>query len=77
MKKVVEAKEMELIRCTSTVSMYHESFSWRIAFVARAFLGAQAFPKLAFSIEVGGVTSDRSLTTSKVLGFSRWKFSSK
>ena len=71
--------EIADIRCTSTVSMYQDSFSCRIAFVARAFLpgcGASDIPLALFTSSVlvvlaGRTTSDRSLTISKVLGFSR------
>jgi hypothetical protein len=51
-----------------------------MALVARAFLGAAATPLLSpllKALEFGEMTSDRSLTTSNVRGFSRWKSSSK
>lgn len=70
-----------MIKWTSMVSMYHDSFSCNIAFVASAFRGTVAVPSLeVFSesgMSFGGTTSDRSLTTSNVRGFSRWKSSSK
>src|SRR5436190_10362932 len=39
-KKDVEAVDIEEIRWISTVSRYHESFSCKMALVARAFLPA-------------------------------------
>ena len=60
--------------------MYHDSFSCRIALVARAFRGAAALPLSApfpSSALAGRITSDRSLTMSNVRGFSRWNSSSK
>jgi hypothetical protein len=58
--------------------MYHESFSCRIAFVARTFLGSVAFSLLAFPVVgFGGTMADRSLMIWNVLKFSRWNSSSK
>ena len=63
------------------MSMYQESFSCKIAFVASAFLGVPFAKMSAFlSSDVGcgvRIISDLSLTISKVRGFSSWKFSSK
>src|SRR3569833_1022194 len=77
LRKRSEAVDILQIRCISTVSKYHESFSWRIAFVARAFLGAGTVLSLAFSVvEVWRFTLLRSLAISMVLGLSRWNSSS-
>src|SRR6478735_5964386 len=60
--------------------MYHDNFSCKIALVARAFLGVAALPLSELcpsSALAGRITSDRSLTMSKVRGFSRWNSSSK
>src|ERR1700742_436650 len=71
------------MRWISTVSRYQDNFSCRIAFVARAFLGVTgapfAEPFMAFDSSLWGVriTSERSVTTSNIRGFSRWKDSSK
>src|SRR4051794_14582081 len=60
--------------------MYQDSFSCKMAFVASALRGAAAWPLEAnFSSlpGTGRTTSERSLTMSKVRGFSRRKSSSK
>lgn len=62
------------------MSIYHDSFSCKIAFVARAFRGAGVLPLdplVSGVLGIGRTTSESSLTTSNVRGFSKWKFSSK
>ena len=82
-KKDVDAEAIDAIRCTSTVSMYHDSFSCRIALVCKAFRAGAGWcfivPFDPASPDSGslGSTSDFSETTSKILGFSSSKFSSK
>lgn len=80
-KNEEDAVEMAEMRCTSIVSMYHDNFSCKMAFVARAFLGPIAVPleflRSSGAPGAGRITSERSLTMSNVRGFSRWKSSSK
>jgi hypothetical protein len=68
-KNDFEAVDIELIRWTSTVSIYQDNFSCRIALEARDFLPLGAK-------EGSRTISECSDTISKVLGFSRWKSSS-
>ena len=68
-KNDFEAVDIEEIKCTSTVSIYQESFSCSMAFVANDFRPEG----VAFGSRM---ISECSETISNVRGFSRWKSSS-